>query len=168
MSEPAATLTPIFATPFAQVALPVESALNDSLATLFTARATEERRDTGARRDPLCYLSREELFDWPDEPVAALRGVLLAGLCPAVRASTLYTEAEFDRLGIQARARFAIIRPDGCLPAQSLPLASWCAIYCVAAAPAPAARADSGALRLYESRLGGMFEIGRASCRERV
>jgi len=36
-------------------------------------------------------------------------------------------------------------------------LASWCAIYCVAAPPAPPGRADSGVLRLYESRLGGMF-----------
>lgn len=156
-NAPAATLMPIFATPFAEVALPVESALNESLAALLAARATEERRDSGARHDPLCYLSREELFEWQDEPVAALRVELLAGLCSAVLATTLHTEAEFDQLGVQARARFAIIRPDGCLPAQSLALASWCAVYCVAAPPAPAGRADSGVLRLYETRLSGMF-----------
>ncbi|HEV2229624.1 MAG TPA: hypothetical protein VGR86_11760 [Steroidobacteraceae bacterium] len=152
-----ATLMPIFATPFAEVALPLESALNESLAALLAERATEERRDSAARRDPLCYLSREDLLEWHDEPVAALRGALLAGLCPAVRAITLYSEAEFGQLGVQARARFAIIRPDGCLPAQTLALASWCAIYCVAAPPAAAGRADSGRLRLYESRLSGMF-----------
>jgi hypothetical protein len=156
-NAPAATLMPIFATPFAEVALPVESALNHSLAALLTARATEERRDPERGHDPLCYVSREDLFEWQDEPIAALRSELLAGLCPAVLATTLHTEAEFDQLGIQARARFAIIRADGCLPARSLPLASWCAIYCVAAPPAPAGRADSGLLRLYESRLGGMF-----------
>ncbi len=156
-SAPAATLMPIFATPFAEVALAVSSALNESLAALLSARATGERRDSGARRDPLCYLSREDLFEWPDEPVTALRSELLAGLCPAVLAATLHTEAEFDQLGVQARARFAIIRPDGCLPAQTLALASWCAVYCVAAPPAPAGRADSGVLRLYESRLSGMF-----------
>jgi hypothetical protein len=156
-SAPAATLMPIFATPFAEVALPVGSAFNESLAALIMARATEERRDSGARRDPLCYLSREELFEWQDEPVASLRGELLAGLCPAVLAATLHSEAEFDQLGVQARARFAIIRPDGCLPAQSLALASWCAVYCVAAPATPAGRADSGVLRLYESRLGSMF-----------
>lgn len=156
-NEPAARLMPIFATPFAEVALSVDNAFNESLAALLDARATEERRDSAARRDPLCYLSREELFDWPDEPVRALRGELLAGLCPVVLASTLYTEQEFDRLGVQARARFAIIRRDGCLPAQSLALASWCAVYCVAAPAGPADRADSGALRLYESRLGSMF-----------
>jgi hypothetical protein len=157
MNAPAATLKTIFATPFAELALPVSSAWNETLAALLTARATEERRDPGAWRDPLCYLSREDLFEWQDEPVAALRSELLAGLCPAVLASTLHSETEFDRLGVQARARFAIIRPEGCLPAQSLSLASWCAIYCVAAPPEPAGRADSGVLRLYESRLSGMF-----------
>jgi hypothetical protein len=156
-NAPAATLMPIFATPFAEVALRVANTLNESLAALLTERATEERREPAARRDPLCYMSREDLFDWQDEPVAALRGELLAAVCPAVLASTLHTEAEFDQLGVQARARFAIIRPNGCLPAQTLALASWCAIYCVAAPPAPAGRADSGVLRLYEGRLGGMF-----------
>jgi len=156
-NAPAATLMPIFATPFAEIVLPVSRAFNESLAALLTARASEERRDGTARPDPLCYLSREDLFEWQDEPVAALRAELLAGLCSAVLAATLHSEAEFDQLGVQARARFAIIRPDGCLPAQTLPLASWCALYCVAAPPAPAGRADSGVLRLYESRLGGMF-----------
>jgi hypothetical protein len=150
-------LIPIFATPFAELALPVDAAFNESLAALLTARATEERRDPGARPDPLCYLSRDDLFDWPDGPIAALRRELLAGLCPAVLASTLHTEAEFDQLGVQARARYAIVRPDGCLTAQTLALTSWCVIYCVAAPPAPAGRADSGVLRLYESRLGAMF-----------
>ena len=156
-NQPPATLFPIFATPFAEIALPVGSALNDALAALLAARATEERRDSARRPDSLCYVSREDLFDWPDEAVAALRSELLAGLCPAVLASTVHTEAAFDQLGLQARARFAIIRADGCLPAETLSLASWCAIYCVAAPPAPPERANSGVLRLYESRLGGMF-----------
>lgn len=156
-NAPGTTLMPIFATPFAEIALPVGSALNESLAALLIARATEERRDRLVRPDPLCYLSREDFFESQDEPVAALRSELLAGLCSAVLATTLHTEAEFDQLGVQARARFAIIRPDGCLPAQSLALASWCAIYCVAAPATPAGRADSGVLRLYESRLGSMF-----------
>jgi hypothetical protein len=154
--QPAASLLPIFATPFAEVQLPVDAALNGSLAALLGARATD-RHERGPRSDPLCYLSQEDLFEWPDAPVAGLRGELLAGLCAAVHATTLHSEAEFDQLGIQARARFAIIRPDGCLPARSLALASWCAVYCAAAPPAPPGRADSGALRLYETRLGGMF-----------
>jgi hypothetical protein len=156
-NAPATALTAIFATPFAEVALPVEDAFNEALEALLAARATEERREPAARRDRLCYLSREDLFEWPDEGVATLRSELLAGLCPAILAATLYTEAQFDQVGVQARARFAIVRPDGCLPARSLALASWCAIYCVAAPPEPPGRADSGVLRLYESRLGGML-----------
>jgi len=156
-SSPAATLLPIFATPFAEVTLSVSASLNESLTALLTARATEERRDPDRRRDPLCYVSREDLFEWRDEPVAAIRNELLAGLCPVVLATTLHSEAEFDRLVVQTRARFVIIRPDGCLPAQSLTLASWCAIYCVKAPSAQTGRADSGVLRLYESRLTGMF-----------
>lgn len=155
-SPPAATLLPIFATPFAEIALPLPATLNESMAALLTARATEERRDPDRRRDPLCYVSREDLFEWPDEPVAVIRNELLAGLCPPVLATTLHSEAEFDRLAVQARARFVVIRPDGCLPAQSMALASWCAIYCVKAPSIPG-RADSGALRLYENRLAGMF-----------
>jgi len=156
-NQPAASLLPIFATPFAEVQLPLDAGFNGSLAALLGARATAERRERDPHSDSLCYLSQEDLFEWSDEPVAALRGELLAGLCAAVQATTLHSEAEFDQLGVQARARFAIIRPDGCLPARSLALASWCAVYCVAAPPAPAGRADSGALRLYESRLSGMF-----------
>lgn len=161
---PAATLLPIFATPFAEVVLPVDAALNESLATLLTARATEERREGDRKRDPLCYVSREDLFEWGDQPVAAVRDELLAGLCPVVHATTLHTPADFDQLGVRARARFVIIRPDGCLPAQSLPLASWCAVYCVTAPPVPAGRADSGVLRLYESRLSGMFADATTWC----
>lgn len=163
-NAPAATLMPIFATPFAEVALPVSGVLNESLTALLTARATEEGRERSARRDPLCYLSREQLFEWQDQPVAALRSELLAGLCPAVFATTLHTQTDFDQLGVQARARFAIIRPDGCLPAQTLALASWCVIYCASAPPAPAGRADSGVLRLYESRLGGTFADATTWC----
>ena len=70
---------------------------------------------------------------------------MLAGICAAVRAANLYTDAEFDALRVQARARFAIVRPDGSIPAATAPMASWYAVYCVATpAPAPA-RGDSGA-----------------------
>jgi len=43
------------------------------------------------------------------------------------------------------------------MPATSVPLATWCAVYCVAAPLPNPARADSGSLRLYESRMGGML-----------
>jgi hypothetical protein len=156
-NAPAVAVIPIFATPFAAVSLQVPGALNESLAALLASRATEERRDPDAPRDPLCYRSREDLFEWQDPALAALRQEMLAGLCHAVMASAALSEEEFDRLGVQARARFVIIRPDGCLPAAHLPLASWCAVYCVAAPVPASARADSATLRLYDTRLSSMF-----------
>ena len=54
-------------------------------------------------------------------------------------AANLYTEEQFDALGMQARARFVIVRPNGALPPRKLPLASWCAIYCVCG-PRPQSR----------------------------
>jgi len=157
MSAPAPTLTPIFATPFATAPLAVTGSLNEELTRLFAARATEERREPAAPREALCYRSREDLFEWPDAPIVALLREMLGALCAAVRAATQLSDEEFSRLTLQARARFVLVRPDGCLPAETLPLASWCAIYCVAAPEPSAARRDSAALRVYESRLGSMF-----------
>ncbi|MGH8265713.1 MAG: hypothetical protein ACRETS_00185 [Steroidobacteraceae bacterium] len=157
MNAPASTVVPIFAVPFAGVQLAGASALNGALAALLAERATEAHRDPDAPRDPLCYRSREVLFDWQDDAVAGLRGEMLAGLCTAVMAANLYSEAEFDALGVQVRARFVIVRPDGCLPAANVPLASWYAIYCVAAPPPAPVRADSGVLRLYALRQATMF-----------
>jgi hypothetical protein len=150
------TLVPIFATPFAVISLAETGDLNPALASLFCLRAAESDRDPAVPRDPLCFRSREDLLEWQDEPVARLRRELLAGLCSGVMEANLYTDSEFDALRIQVRARFIIVRPNGCIPAASVPLASWCAIYCVAAPPLAAARADSACLRLYV-RQGTMF-----------
>jgi len=157
MTTSTTTLVPIFATPFAVVSIPGAADLNPALASLFSLRATENYRDPAAPRDPLCFRGREDLFEWENEAVAQLKREMLGGVCAAVMAATLYTDAEFDDLGAQVRARFAIVRPDGCMPAASVPLASWYAIYCVAAPPPAAARADSGVLRLYAVRQGMMF-----------
>jgi hypothetical protein len=154
---PAPIIVPLFATPFVVVSLGAAAQLNPSLAVLFTSRATEERRDPAAPADRLCYRSREDLFDWQDEAVGLLRREMLGGICTAVMAVNCYTDAEFDALGVQARARFTVVRPNGCVPAATAPMASWYALYCVAApAPVPT-RADSGTLRLYAVRDASMF-----------
>ena len=151
------TLVPIFATPFVTVPLAGAQAFNPALTALFTQSATEADRDPALPKDPRCFRSRDNLFEWPQESVAQLRAEMLSGVCTAVMAANLYSEAEFDALGMQARARFAIVRPDGCLPAATVPMASWYAVYCVAAPPPAPARADSGSLRLYAIRQGTMF-----------
>jgi hypothetical protein len=157
MTSAAPTIVPIFATPFAIVPLAGAADLAPALASLFVSRATEECRDPGVAPDPLCFRSREDLFEWQDEAIAQLRGEMLAGICAAVMAVNGYTDAQFDALGLQARARFVIVRPDGSMPAASAPMASWQALYCVAAPPAAPARVDSGVLRLYGIREGTMF-----------
>jgi hypothetical protein len=153
---PAPSIVPIFASPFAEVSLPGCAELNPALVTLFSERATEEYREAELPRDPRCFRSREDLFEWDSEPIRRLRGEMLTGICSAVMAVNLYTVAEFDALKLQARARFIIVRPDGCVPATSAPMASWYALYCVAAPPPTTARTDSALLRLY-TRSGTMF-----------
>jgi hypothetical protein len=157
MSIPAADVTAMFAVPLVTLPLPGSRELNPALLSLFNGRATAAHHDPHLRVDPLCFRSREDLFEWPGEAPAALRRDLLGCVCQAVMAANTFTDAEFDAFSVQGRARFVIVRRDGALPATSVPLASWCALYCVAA-PAPnPARPDSGALRLYESRMANMF-----------
>lgn len=152
------SITPLFATPFALVPAVGDAALNNALSALLLARATEEYRDPAAQADALCFRSREDLYEWPQAPIVQLRDAMLSALCEAVRAVSRYREAEFDALRVSARAQFALVRPDGCIPARSAPMASWCALYCVEAPlPAPQ-REDSGALRLYALRSGTMFK----------
>ncbi len=160
MNAPAVTLTPIFATPFATVPVSVPGGEDGSLAALLEAWATDEHRDSEARPDPLCYRSRETLFESNDARIADLHREMLAGIAAVARATMVGSVEEFERLGVQARARLVIVRPDGCLPAASLPLASWCAVYCAAAPAASAERSLSSVLRLYEPRLGRMFLDG--------
>jgi hypothetical protein len=159
MARPTPAIVPVFATPFAVVPVAASAELNAALGALFLAHATEAFRDPLAPPDPLCFRSREDLFEWPDPVVGQLRREMLAGVCAAVMAVSLYSEAEFSELKIQARARFLIVRADGCIPAGSAPMASWVAHYCVAAPPPPApARADSGVVRLYGTRSATMFK----------
>jgi hypothetical protein len=151
-------MVPIFAVPFGVVALRSAADANPRLAALLSSRATEERRETAVPRDPLSYRSREDLFEWDSEEIRWLRGELLAAVCTAVSSINEYTEAEFDSLKVQARARFAIVRCNGCLPAASAPMTSWYALYCVAAPDPVPERADSASLRLYGVRQGSMFK----------
>jgi hypothetical protein len=163
MTTPVANVVPIFATPFLVIPVGVPAELNAALAALFLERATEAYRDPAAPRDALCFRGREDLFEWQSDVVGELKRGMLGGVCAAVMAVNRYTEAEFDALGLQARARFVVIRPNGCLSAASAPLASWYAIYCVAAPPAAPPRADSAALRLYAIRDATMF-MDAANC----
>jgi len=157
VTTPTINLTAMFAVPFVTLPLPGARQLNPALLPLIAARSTEGHRDTQLPPSPLCFRSREDVFEWPEEPARSLRREMLGGVCQAVMAANTFTEAEFDSFSVQARARLVIVRRDGALPALSIPLASWCALYCVAAPSPEPSRVDSAMLRLYESRMANMF-----------
>ena len=121
MSVPPLSVNPLFAVPFISALLPGAQALNPALLALFGARATEVYRDGQLKPDPLCFRSREDLFDWPEPAAANLRGEVLGAVCQAVMAASTLTEAEFDGLAVQARARFVVVRPEmaRCRPPRS-------------------------------------------------
>jgi len=158
MNSAAPVIVPIFATPFAVVATGTPANLNTKLAALFRERATEERRDPALPRDPFCFRSREDLFEWDLPEVGQLRADILAAVCATAMSVSGCSEAEFDALRVQARGRFAIVRPEGCIPASTAPMASWYGLYCVTAPSEAVDRADSAVLRLYGIRQGMMFK----------
>ncbi len=148
-------VVPILATPFGVVPLPEAAAGNAALATLFVARMRTDPRPTG--QDPHCYRSGDDLLDWPEPAVRQAGAAILRGVCAVVREVNELPEAQLTALAVQARGWFTVVAPNGRVPAANYPLTAWCGVYCVAAPEASATRADSGVLRLYESRLGTMF-----------
>ena len=151
------SVIPIFATPFGVVPLAQTPKLNPVLEELFRARAAADRGAGGDRADAFCYRSADDLLDWPDDSVRTLAGEALGGIRAVAAAAGGSPEEYGQSLTLQARGWFTILQPDGHVPASTYPLTSWCGIYCVAAPEPPALRRDSGALRLYESRLGTTF-----------
>lgn len=154
---PSPLITPIFATPFAAVPTGASAELNAALTALFLSRATEPYRDPVLRPDSLCFRSREDVFEWQDEAAVELRQRMLRGICDVAMAANPYSEAEFRALGLQARARFSIVRPDGSIPAATAPMASWFALYCVAAPAVAPSQPNSAMLRLLATRYAHMF-----------
>jgi hypothetical protein len=144
------------ATPFGVVPVPEAERLNQRLAAIFAARAAGAPGASLAT-DSLCYQSRDDLLEWPEPEVQAALRALLRGVYAVVAAVNDVSPAQFDTFTLQARAWFTIVQPDGAVPARIQPLTSWCGVYCVAAPERSPTRFDSGALRLYESRLGTMF-----------
>ena len=160
MTAPAPEVMPIFAAPFGIAALERADALNGPLAALLKERARAEWRDPAAPPAVAYFKSRDDLCDWPDEPVREALGGVLAAVRQVASSINDLAAAEFAALRLEARAWFSLIGPDGCVPPASYANCSWLALYCVTA-PAPSAtRFDSGVLRLIESRFGSSFQDG--------
>lgn len=158
MSTPATHVVPIFATPFGVVTLPGAQSLNPALAALFAERAAGEPREASGGSERLVFQSRDDLLEWPEEPVRQVIRGILAGVIAVTASISELPAGEFAQLQLQARAWFTIVRPDGSVPATSYPNTAWLAVYCVAAPEPSRSRADSGALRMHESRLGTSFQ----------
>jgi hypothetical protein len=149
------SVVPIFATPFGVVPVSDAEVLNPAVELAFAARVAGA--GVQGRGDPLCWISNDDLLEWPDEPVQRLATGILRGMYMVINAVNEFRPGELASLALQARAWFTIVRPDGHVPAGNHPLSAWCGIYCVAAPPASADRQDSGMLRFHETRFATAF-----------
>jgi hypothetical protein len=155
----AASVMPIFATPFGVVPLPEAEKHNPALGELLRARAAADPRGGAAGSTPLCYLSAEDLLDWGrgSPELSRVCGDMLGGVLAVADSVNRFAPGQLQSFTAQARGSFAIVRLNGNVPVVQYSQSAWCAIYCVASPPPSQERQDSGVLRLYEGRLGTMF-----------
>ena len=149
------TVMPILATPLGIATFPEAESLNLELNALFAQRAAA---DTAPAANPLRYSSRDDLLEWPEAPARRLSQHLIGAVYSLVGSVSEIGEPQLRSLRLEARAWFTLVRTNGAVPAVNYPMTAWCAIYCVAAPQAVDGRADSGVVRLYESRLGTTFQ----------
>jgi hypothetical protein len=152
-------LQPIFATPFGTARLPVEPATNQELVRLFESRVVDDAT-TSPANNPLYFESNDDLVRWQEVATQSVCQMMLRATAQVVAATNTYTEHEFGELLIEARGSYRIVRANGCIPARSYSHATWCSMYCVAAPELDSLRADSGLVRLYETRYSSMFIDG--------
>jgi hypothetical protein len=156
MTAPRPQVVPIFATPFGVVSVRDAESLNPRVAALFAERRTPERAEP-TNRQAFTFRSRDDLFDWSEEPVRKLAGGIIEAVVAVVRSFNDYSDEQFAAFKLQARAWFTVVQPDGCVPSTNYPNAAWCALYCVDAPQVAKDRFDSGVLRLHESFRATMF-----------
>jgi hypothetical protein len=155
------SVVPLFATPFGVVPLPEAAALNPIVAGMLEEFSAADRQPLPVCT-PLYYRSREQP-DFEGDAPRALTAAMLRGIKRVVLAATAVEERAMSTWQVQSRVSFAIVRPNGSMPAQSFPMTSWCGIYVVDVPAESTERVNSGALRLYESRLGHMFNDASTS-----
>jgi Putative 2OG-Fe(II) oxygenase len=151
----ATTVMPILAMPLGIATIPDADQLNLELQELFARRMAADRRPA---RNPLRYLSSDDLTEWPESPVRRLAEGMAGAVHSLVGSVSAISEAQLRSCRLEMRAWFTVVRPNGSVPAANHPLSAWCAIYCAAAPALADDRADSGVVRLYESNLGTTFQ----------
>jgi hypothetical protein len=148
-------VVPIHATPFGIVPIPEGPPLNARLEASFKAQAASQ--PGAATSGPLRFVGCDDLTESPDVHVRQLLAGMYRGLFAVIREVSAIEEAQLRSLSMQVRAWPTLIAPDGCVPPVNYPLSAWCAVYCVAAPPPSATRADSGLLRILETRFTTAF-----------
>lgn len=146
---------PLFATPLGIVTVAKAEDLNPQLVDLFMQRTPRGRPP---HEEAKVCRSADDLFDWPEQAARAVSTEIFRGVCSVVETLNAFEPGQLRSFKLEARGWFTIVEQYGSLPAASYPLTAWCAVYCVAAPEPCATRQDSGVLRLYESRLGTMFQ----------
>jgi len=151
------TITPILATPLAVVPLPEAIRWNTAVAEVVTRRAAAGASGGIVGSSPLVQIGSDDVMTWSEEAVRALMTEILRGVGWVARNVNRFSPGEFESFALQARATYALVSRDGGVGARSHPLSAWTGIYCLEAPQPSPDRADSGTLRIYESRLGHMF-----------
>lgn len=151
------TIVPIHATPLGVIPLPEAAKWNTAVAAIVTRRAAAQVARASPGADPLVCLGTDDTMTWSEEPMRAMTAEILRGIAWMARGVNRFAPGEFESLVLQARAAYLIVNRDGALGARNHPMSAWTGVYCVEA-PEPAAdRADSGRLRIYETRMHAMF-----------
>jgi hypothetical protein len=151
------TIVPIHATPLGVTPLPEAAKWNAAVAEIIARRAAAELAADGPGGDPLARVGTDDALAWGEEPVRAVLAEILRGIAWMARSVNSFAPGSFESLALQARATYLIVNRDGALGARNHPMSAWTGIYCVEAPEAAAERTDSGRLRLYETRMYGMF-----------
>ena len=153
---------PLFATPFAAVNTGADRDFNARLASLCESQRSAPASGRSAR-DPLHFHGRDDFLDSADATAGELKRLILGQASTMVAGLSSIGAAEFGKLHIQARGWCSIVQPNGHVPAQHFPGASWLAVYCVQAGEPDAGCKSAGVLRLYERRLGSMYRDASTS-----
>jgi hypothetical protein len=156
MNAVAPIVMPILATPLGVATIPDAAEFNGAVCELFTRRAASGHGL--GRGDPLRICGTDDLIEWPEEPVRRLANAIVGALYQFVGSVSQISESQLRACKLETRAWLTLIRTNGRVPAANYPLTAWCAIYCVAAPPPVDERADSGIVRLYETRLSTSFQ----------
>ena len=141
---------PIFATPFASINTAADAELNQQLARICEQSCEETS-------DPLLMRSKADFLDTAGELAATFRQLIMDNAIGVIVGLNDFASEEINDLQVDARAWSAIVKPNGHIPAQHFPGASWLAVYCVQSGEVDEGFKNAGILRIHETRLSSIY-----------